>query len=455
MPTTFGNYTPEEYSALQAQNDSLTAELATARRDLNAATFTYGEQVRELGEIGQYALAALTAAESSGEVQISAVETAKARVAEKLIGEKRNGIVAHLLATRSEEFADEFGPDWTAQERSRLDEMFKTDGTYENLRAKAETDARTEVEADLLATARAAALARHDTPEARAQFEADLEKDSDFLRQKAEVTGEVTDNLHAQWRAAVMGGMPARIEAELAEQEPKIRKQAEQDWRESYEGEQYVRQAEKRAERKAADMVLAELASLVDEPLLKEHVMQRVQAIAEEQTDAEMQKGMLEDFLHGSLDSTKIPKDTKVSLYLGEVRNVKTRKADLYYPERIEPQVHCTRKIELIARGEGKFMTIHDSLSDSDISYVQKDAVERGAVIVIGRKVVDKSNGTQGMEQYLSTGMELYYDDDTTTENVVAAGANIVDLSLNGKRARAGEISDDNVVVVTYTTPKS
>lgn len=407
-----------------------------------------------MDEIGRYALAALSAAETSGEVQISAVETAKTRVAEKLIGEKRNGIVAHLLATRSEEFADEFGPDWTAQERTRLDDMFKTDGTYESLRAKSETDARTEVEEDLLATARAAAQAGHDTPEARAQFEAELENDTDFLCKRAAVTAQVANDLHAQWRTEAIEAMPARVEAELAEQEPEIKRQAELDWRNSHEGRYYIRSAKERAARAATEMILTDLAGLVDDPLLREQVMLRVQAIAEEQKHTEEQNTMLEDFLNGSLDSAKIPKDTKVSLYLGEVRSAKTKKVDAYYNERAEPQIHCVRKIELIARGEGKFMTIHDSLADSDISYVQKDAIERGAVIVIGRRVVDKSNGTQGMEQYLSAGVELYYDDDTTNDNVVAAGANVIDLSLNGKRART-DISDDNVLVVTYTSPKS
>jgi hypothetical protein len=87
--------------------------------------------------------------------------------------------------------------------------------------------------------------------------------------------------------------------------------------------------------------------------------------------------------------------------------------------------------------GGGRFSVEDDSLhtaTGAKSEYIRRDAIERGTVIVIGRKTSDA--GAESLEPRVKADVPLYFDDDTSTPSITAAAYPVANVVVDGISAR-------------------
>lgn len=439
----------EERERLQAQVQDLTAALTTERRTnalqqdtLEANRQTIDDQrsqIRRLEaatRVNSAALRALQEAEDSNETVISAEELAIDILTKRYIAEATGVQTDKLLTEREREFRSSINGQRIDAIRAELDETFLKDGTYDKLRKKVELDIRDELSADLVAAKEAeirAELADPDTHDRMvAEQRAKLEQSGEFdrLRETAQSAA------HATWREEAISKAKEAIAADIGVSKDAFVAQFVKTWRESEEGRRTERAAKESAQKKWREATALEVAQELRDTAVLELLSEKNERTQAELARERFYEESLADFFRGGIDVQSIGKGTTVVLRLGEIKNVAETNGYGTKTGKMFKNVDCKREITLTAIGEGRFMVNGDTLQDSDNMYEQDAAIPVGEVIHIGRKKMDRKIVT--LDEFIAEQVPLFYDDDTTNDNIIDAKLEVVDIGLDGKFAQQG-----------------
>mgnify|MGYP000473366584 CR=1 FL=1 len=357
-----------------------------------------------------------------------------------VMGAVKEQLTTELAAQIKDDKYDEFAAEVRIEEGPKiivqLKDLFEADGTFDRLRAEAEDEVRAALQAEVLAEERAKIDTELGTLEYRSQMKDQIRTEllatdemeryraAEAERMRAAWIGEVQDEVHRQITQEEQGretDFKAAHKAELlqsrwaANQRSAQRNGLEEKWKK--------KTTEEVAEQIGDEELMAllkERADLEKEDMRKRHEAARILAA----------------FKGRGVNMDDLEKDTRVEIFLGEIKNYKVtekyRDTYDYVREReaIKPGVACRRKLTLIAEGDGTFLVDDDSLLDSDSAYEQNDALHRGTIIKIGRRT--SKNGEYKLENRVVADVPLYYDDNTEQPNITDATYPVANIRING-----------------------
>ena len=449
MPNFFtGEPTKEE---LQARIGELEGQIAGYDDQVSALQAELLRE-RDVTAIANTARAALAAAESSDEVFISARLEAEERVKDKLIGEKKEGIVATLLADKEDELTLKYGPDWVEEERKKQDGMLTRDGTYDKIDVQVRAAKVEEITDGLKEKHLEEVESELSSEDAQAELLAEAKRKLAESGDLDEIRAKVHKRMEKAAHEKALEEAKAEIEAEVAGEEDAYKAALKRNWRDGWNGREYAEQARTKALRIWEKAAREEIAKEIDDEeylgLLREKAEQDKQKLKAEQ----IYEQLVAAFFNGGIDTSAIPKDTSVVIYLGETEKKDNPNYDSYnrydtnVPKKITT-IQCVRKIKLISNGDGTYAVTEDSLSESANEYVADNAITPGTIITIGHKMIDKKTKSESLEMRLIRDVPFFYDDDTSTPNITASHYPVADVRIGDVYARK-DIKPDHRVMV-------
>jgi hypothetical protein len=376
----------------------------------------------------------------SADSQAFALEQAETMAYATVCDEEKQALTRELAdelrQTRREEFTERMRLEHGPALRTTLDAQFTRDGTY----AQVESDARKEVEGAirgvLITQKRAEVEAELDTPESRAAIEQEIREELEGSTEMDEYRSDVRSARQDTWRAEVRASVTATIDAG--------EEAGEADFKERYEVEVRKSDATRRRRQSVRSNLEQTWREATDEKVAKALGDEELQALLTEKAEQAKEKlrrenharELIADFEGLGIDVTQAEENTKIVVYLGSRGPVKVTEKDRYGDKStVEKQgVICKRKLTFTSLGAGRFLTEGDSLLNSESVYERNDCLQPGTIVVLGRKV--RENGTEKLDYRLAADVPFFYDDDTTTPNIVDTMLGIADVEINGISAR-------------------
>jgi hypothetical protein len=426
----------------------LEEDLAVARRD---ADFQRGladgarsnaqqlekerDDARIIGRITDVAEHALKQAEKSGEVQISAAQTAEEVVKARYVDHATAQHADEMITEHADAIRMEKGPGWDGEIRDHLDEKFSSDGTYDRVKRDTEADAIRTVAETLREEIRQKEKDRLASPEEQERLRIKAQK----LMEESGDASRIREAAQKEAEQIALEEAQRDIEQEEEARKPEYVTGFKSDWREGNQGQRYAQSVRSRLESKWNGKAIEELEEEIQDEefkrLREERVKRETEALKQEKFYAEQ----LAEFSKGGIETTKIPEGSSLTIYLGEIESFDTRKQNERgnWHNTQGRRVAAKRILKVTALNDGRFAVDHDSLEQSDSVYEQAAAIEHGMIIHLGRREIDKSNGDESprLNEVLREGIVLYYDDDKTDENITDTRLPIANIEINGTSA--------------------
>lgn len=426
----------------------LEADLAAARRDVdfqrsladgarsNAQQLEKErDDARTIGRITDVAEHALKQAEKSGEVQISAAQTAEEVVKARYVDHATAQHADEMITEHADAIRMEKGPGWDGEIRDHLDGKFSSDGTYDRVKRDTEADAIRAVAETLREEIRQKEKNRLASPEEQERLRVEAQK----LMEESGDAFRIREATQKEAEQTALEEVQRDIEQEEEARKPEYVTSFKSDWREANEGKRYTTSVRKRLEKKWNEAAIEELEDEIDDEEFKrlrnERVKRETEALEKEKFFAEQ----LAEFTKSGIETMDIPQGASVTLYLGETETYEVRKTDErgygYMAE--AKRLLAKRIIKLTALNDGRFAVDHDSLEQSGSVYEQAAAIPHGMVIHIGRREIIKSNGdeTPRLDEMVRQGVVLHYDDDKSDDNIIDTRLPIANIEINGTGA--------------------
>lgn len=375
----------------------------------------------------------------SPEFQLPLQADAEAMARSAVVTEERGRLTSELTdslkRTHYDSYAAQFRASKADEIREGLDELFQQDGTYASIREQAENDTIVALQAEVVAAEEARVRAELEKPEAVAAQKAKIAE-----RLRAEGSLETyrqgfRAELEEWWTAEVQNSVKSEVELEeLAREEDFVASIVEiikgSDWI-----ARHRRETRNILERKWKEKTDQEVADEVADYELQSLIAERT-ALAKERLQREVRsQKLLTNFESKGIDVSELIEGDVVTLYLGDKTVLEVVEEGRYVKV---PAVRCYRRLTLCSLGDGTFTVDGDSLLESDsIVEREKAALHRGTVITIGRKVT--KDGESSLEQVLRADVPLYYDDDTTDDEIQDSLFTVCEVKLNGVYARGLE----------------
>jgi|GEM_PF-2709196 len=386
----------EEYEALTNQVERLRTELRIAQNA--GAIATDVEQVlTDFNESGQ----------SEEAAKAAAIAEVSANHRDKIVRDQK----AALLAERGEEFAAAYRSEEGPKIRTSLDAQFKTDGTYDGVREQVKGKVHDEVRAQVIGEERARLEAELDTPEARKAY-ADQIRDGIVKSSDVQAHREkVRKTLEQEWRKDVEDAVLADMRAKEAGREDDFKARYEETYRGSASFRDQRQTIRNRHEREWRDKTTADVAATLQDEELNALLAEKAR-LAKEQLDRQNKATeLLRTFETSGIDMTAIEKGSKLTVQLGTVSKARNDG----YSNRLD-SLDCSRTLEFISLGNGKFKVRSDSISASKSPWERDLSLHEGQVLSLGNELSE--NNARTLEPYLAADTYLHYDNDTTTPAV-------------------------------------
>ncbi len=410
-----------EVATLSGEKNELLGRLAT-------------EQV--VGPLAESVRAALADARQ----QPGIVSDAEALAFVSVVAQERERLTAELsdqmVRNQYDRFAVRFRTEQGAKIKGQLTELFEADGTFDRIQEQAEQDVCAEIQAGILADKKAEATEELSTDEQIQAYKDEILEGIKGSDEIARFREETAEQLQSNWRTEVVAEVNAEVKSEEAAKETEFKKQYRQELLQSrgtlHQREQ-VRAILEREWREATTEQVA--AAVKDEELtdlLKTRADQERDKLAKEVRAHELLQG----FNNYGINLQTMPKDTRLAIYLGEYRKVTANLPDDrgYTREQVVDGVVCARLIDLVSVGDGNFVVDADSLHGSPSVYERKNAIPVGTVIIPGRKVQIKKE--HKIQPFLASDVPMFYDDDSTTADIVDTGLPVANVKVDGVWAR-------------------
>lgn len=344
----------------------------------------------------------------------------------------------HLIGKHGEQWRAQYRTEHGAEVAAQVDEGLRGTGAYESIEARTAKEVRENIRQARLDEMETAARAKLDTPQAQEELKAQVAAELEASGEAERIQQAVQAELEQRWRPEALETIKAEVAAEVAAGEAGFKQEAQRTWRNSYHGEQFIHGVRSRLQnewREAGthELQLAiedeEFITLIDTMLAKEKERLRREIKATE---------LLTAFEGRGLAVNELEPDTQLTIYLGTAiaaEKVMVEPAPGYsIREDTKVVMRYGRMLRLVAIGDGKFTVNHDSLSESKSQYERAAAIHQGAVIVIGRRQVE--NGSEELKPYVSAGVELHYDADTTDPAINSSLLPALNVEVDGLAAR-------------------
>lgn len=318
--------------------------------------------------------------------------------------------------------------------------LFAEDGTFDAIREKAEADVRAQLQDEVLTKLRNATDRELSTPEEEARVKSQLREQLADSGEIQQYRTRVRSANEDAWMAQVNDQVIAEVDAEEAAREEEFKRDYADRVRESDAIQKRRHKVRSKLEQEWADATEQDVSAAIDDEELQDLLRQRAAQIKEAARREEQAKALNEEFTASGIDVSKIPVDARLIIFLGEdaVFNLESKVQDRYGDWKktvvATPGIQCMRKLTLTAIGEGKFIVDGDSLLEVDDVYAANDALHRGTIITVGRRVKDGSN--HRLEQKLTANVPLYYCLDTETGTLVDSLLPVANVEIDGVSAR-------------------
>lgn len=440
MPTFAGNYTPEEYNALQ---DNFNKEQEVSQ-DLRARLDDVNEQLRRhelANDAARVILDEIDVNVNNGHIPEVAAELAKKKVGTTLQDQKAKEIADTLLEQTRNSIQEEINtPEWVSQRRKAYEEMFQQDGTFEKIREEESEKADNEVEAKVRADFTEKVLADFSDPEVeKVRLE---EAKIKFAKSEAakKLREEIESDFQQKWNQGALELFADQVTAEVESGKEEFIEDFIKSYPHTRDGKRLIQCAKEEAEKLWQDDIDAVAKALGDEKLMS---VLKEKAAAE---TARIEQGLLHDklaaeFQNGGVDTLQIAKDTSIGIYLGFPTTAEVTKKDNYGNHRnfTVPAAKVLRKLALTSVGNGRFVVNKDSLEDSENKYAASQSIPAGTVIAIGHKMHDKTKEKIDiLDTRIRKDVPFYYDDNTNNDSIVNAEYPVVDLQVGDIYLRDG-----------------
>ena len=340
MPTSFGNYTRDEYAQLQAQ---LAEAQREAQRVQGLLDMSQAEQrvVEATDRIVDLARAAVSAASGEGGQvdQLAEFEIAESVVA-PIINERVKKIVEELKEKRMHEALDKLrDPDWVTEKSEKYNQMFQTDGTYKEIDEKARAIVLDEICENLRSQREKMISEELASPEriqeAMLAAEVLVKKELDDYREER-IRG-LPDRLREK---AKSDGMK-KIDDELATQYEAQQNDATTRWLNSNDAARYRYSKEIEASDAIEKVARAKGRAHIDDEFRQKQ---------------EIFDTYLSGFITEGINLELIPKGWAVKIELGEAKRADNpRRGYQGQPDYIYKFQGTARVMELVSQGDGMF----------------------------------------------------------------------------------------------------
>ena len=361
---------------------------------------------------------------------------------------------ARLMAEEAERLKSEHADRWRTQYRAEhgaevtaeVNDQLMTTGVYETIEAGVTAAIKADIHQAALDKLEADARTELDTPEAREEFTTQVADELEASGEAERIRQAVRAELEQVWRPAAIEDVKAQVTAEVATEEDDFKDGVKQTWRHSYQGEQFIAGVRRRLQAEWQNAGTEEIQLAVEDKELID-LVEAILAKEKERLRREMKaKELLTAFEGRGLAVNELEPDTRLNIYLGTLigsEKVQIEQTGRYgTSEDTKVVMRYGRMLSLVALGDGKFTVNFDSLSDSKSQYEQAAAIHQGTVVVIGRRRVE--NGTEELTPYVSAGVDLHYDTDTTDPAITSGLLPVLNVEVDGLPARPFDAKTDD-----------
>jgi hypothetical protein len=379
--------------------------------------------------------------------QITGTPDFDADVQERAVGivavERREELEAEtareLVRTRGDEVYAQLQQTEGPAIRTRLHEQFTGDGTYERAERRVRGEFESGVRQELLAEQAAKVRAELDTPEGKEAYKQSILPEVMESPEMSEVRRTIRQELERGWRTEATEAAKTAIRAEEEAREEDYRIEYMRVYMDTHDGRNLRERTRRRLEEKWRDKSIEEIAALLEDEELQRLLGERAERARQELEKKNRAERLLADFEGAGLDMTTISAGSRLIVYLGSYGKKDQREERAYggYETKQKLTVTCMRKLEFVARGEGKFKVLTDSLHDSDNPWTKAATLPQGTILTIGDFVSE--NGVLSMTHTLTADAPFCYDTDSTDPEFTTTPVNVANIKVDGVSARKVE----------------
>lgn len=371
-------------------------------------------------------------------------EDAETAAVAAVVAEEKDRLTTELAEQLERSEYDRYVSQYRSQEGPAILEglrtQFQADGTFAWIRDKARSDVTAELEATALEELRAEAREQASSPEEREAVRAKLREELKASPKLERDRAAIRAALEEQWRQEATVELRAEIREEEASKEEEFKAAYSEQYRTSDHMQRHRHRVRMELEDTWRQETAKEVAAAINDEELEELLGKRA---AQEKAKLEKEvrsQQLLQEFEGRGIDISALPQDTRLEVFLGSVKTLKKEeeKTSVYggsHKETIEIEgILCSRKLTLTSLGDRRFLVDGDSLLEDESPYARNDAIHRGTVITIGRKLIDRKQAT--LEPRLVADVPLYYDDDTEDPHFTDMLLPVADVKIDGLSAR-------------------
>ncbi|CAN5680725.1 hypothetical protein BH23PAT1_BH23PAT1_2580 [soil metagenome] len=428
----FGNKTQriteqsEEINRLQGVVDGLTVRLAD-----EAAISDLATRIRE--ELQDYERSPVLPDQALELARFAITQSEKARLTE----EEASRLQDREYERHASVFRAEEGPGIT----EALNEQFGRDGTYEAIRARAEQDTKIRLGDEAIERQKQKVLDELSAPEVqaemRAEAEAEVAASAEIQRFRKTTRTQREDEI----RTATVRKVKEDITKEEEAREDEIRANVAEQYKSSQDAKAFRARKRQGLESEWSEKAIDEVAKQISDEELLDLLQARATRAREKIIREEKAADILKQFESTGVSTATLEEGSRLDVYLGAVvtNDIERQTKDTWgHTRRTTEQervLKYQRKLTLSCQGDSRFVVDGDTLLQSHSAYELDNAIPRGTIITLGRKVTE--NGDERLEPLVVADVPLYYDDDTSTPHIVDAKLPIANIHLDGVSARA------------------
>jgi len=429
-----------------AEISRLSQELAEAR-EANSILTSRLESVDRVAELASRELAALEVSPVIGEE----VEVVAAGL---VVASERERMVREMAEVAKAERYDEFAARVRAEEgpdiKANMVKTFEADGTFNRIDAEARNEVLAEIQAEVLAERMRQVREELATDEKRKAFKESVAQEVEESEELQRFREQVRAELEQGWREEAIDAAQDTIRAEEAGREQGFIASFTASYLESDQANRRRKKIRDDNESEWQGLALEEIAARMEDEELAQLLGKKAEQAKEKLRKETQAAELLAKFEGKGLDVSSLPEDTELVIYLGDTgeRTVVEKRQDRYgYEEKVD--VHRTylsydRILTLSSRGDGRFVVDGDTLLDAELPYIRDNAINRGTIITIGRKILD--NGDPKLDQVVAADVPLYYDTDVTDEDITDAQLSVANVKVDGISARSFDIIEKHAI---------
>jgi hypothetical protein len=326
--------------------------------------------------------------------------------------------------------------------RTQLHERFGRDGTYDAAEQRVRADFDKEVRNELIAEKEQEVRAELDTPEGKAAYKEGILPEVLESDEMDRVRRVIREELERGWRGEAVEEAKELIHAQEEARQGDFMARERETYLGSWEGRELRERIRGGLEREWRDKSREEIAEALQDEELQRLLNERAERAKQELEKKNRAEKLLADFEGAGLDVTTISTGSRLVVYLGSYGTKDIREEARYGGYETKPKltVTCLRKLELVARGEGKFKLLTDSLHDSDNPWVKESALDTGTVLTIGDFVSE--DGTVSMHHTITADAPFCYDTDSSDPEFTATPVRVANIAVDGVSARKVEVTE-------------